>query len=156
MLSIPATKAFEIGSGFRGTEVPGSQHNDAFVADATGRLRTVTNWSGGVQGGITNGENIYFRHVTNNRIRIAYLYAATGLDLNRLQLFPSLKKRPSIMAHPGPCPPGGDMIPVSFPALYPLSRQWRPSWSWTSYSCKIPARLLQVFFLPSPHCLPPW
>ncbi|KJA29376.1 hypothetical protein HYPSUDRAFT_127496 [Hypholoma sublateritium FD-334 SS-4] len=61
MLSIPATKAFEIGSGFRGTEVPGSQHNDQFVADANGRLRTVTNWSGGVQGGITNGENIYFR-----------------------------------------------------------------------------------------------
>ncbi|KAF8973792.1 chorismate synthase [Flammula alnicola] len=61
MLSIPATKAFEIGSGFRGTEVPGSKHNDAFVGDASGGLRTVTNWSGGVQGGITNGENVYFR-----------------------------------------------------------------------------------------------
>lgn len=61
MLSIPATKAFEIGSGFRGTEVPGSQHNDPFVRDASGRLRTATNWSGGVQGGITNGENVYFR-----------------------------------------------------------------------------------------------
>ncbi|KAF9471305.1 chorismate synthase [Pholiota conissans] len=61
MLSIPATKAFEIGSGFRGTEVPGSQHNDHFAGDASGRLRTVTNWSGGIQGGITNGENIYFR-----------------------------------------------------------------------------------------------
>lgn len=64
MLSIPATKAFEVGSGFRGTEVPGSRHNDKFVADASGRLRTVTNWSGGIQGGITNGENIYFRSVT--------------------------------------------------------------------------------------------
>lgn len=66
MLSIPATKAFEIGSGFRGTEVPGSKHNDAFVGggvDAGGRLRTKTNWSGGVQGGITNGEDIYFRCV---------------------------------------------------------------------------------------------
>jgi chorismate synthase len=62
MLSIPATKAFEIGSGFRGTEVPGSQHNDPFVSDASGRLRTATNWSGGVQGGITNGENVYFRY----------------------------------------------------------------------------------------------
>ncbi|KAF5377164.1 hypothetical protein D9615_006410 [Tricholomella constricta] len=61
MLSIPATKAFEIGSGFKGTEVPGSKHNDAFVRRADGKLGTTTNWSGGVQGGITNGEDIYFR-----------------------------------------------------------------------------------------------
>ncbi|KAM6498308.1 chorismate synthase [Amanita muscaria] len=61
MLSIPATKAFEIGSGFRGTEVPGSKHNDPFVRRSDGSLGTVTNWSGGVQGGITNGEDIYFR-----------------------------------------------------------------------------------------------
>ena len=63
MLSIPATKAFEIGSGFRGTEVPGSKHNDKFVKRPDGRLGTSTNWSGGVQGGITNGEDIYFRWV---------------------------------------------------------------------------------------------
>lgn len=61
MLSIPATKAFEIGSGFRGTEVPGSRHNDAFVRTAAGGLATLTNWSGGVQGGISNGQDIYFR-----------------------------------------------------------------------------------------------
>lgn len=62
MMSIPATKAFEIGSGFRGTEVPGSKHNDAFEIKAnSGRLGTITNWSGGIQGGITNGEDVYFR-----------------------------------------------------------------------------------------------
>jgi len=61
MLSIPATKAFEIGSGFRGTEVPGSKHNDPYVRREDGNLGTTTNWSGGVQGGITNGEDIYFR-----------------------------------------------------------------------------------------------
>jgi chorismate synthase len=61
MLSIPATKAFEIGSGFRGTEVPGSKHNDPFMKKADGTLGTLTNWSGGIQGGITNGEDIYFR-----------------------------------------------------------------------------------------------
>ncbi|CDZ97316.1 chorismate synthase [Phaffia rhodozyma] len=61
MLSIPSTKAFEIGSGFRGTEVRGSNHNDMFAEGADGMLRTVTNWSGGIQGGITNGEDIYFR-----------------------------------------------------------------------------------------------
>lgn len=64
MLSIPSTKGFEIGSGFRGTTFPGSQHNDPFVADGEkgeNRLRTTTNWSGGIQGGISNGEDIYFR-----------------------------------------------------------------------------------------------
>ncbi|RDB28606.1 Chorismate synthase [Hypsizygus marmoreus] len=61
MLSIPATKGFEIGSGFKGTEVPGSKHNDPFVRRADGSLGTTTNWSGGIQGGITNGEDIYFR-----------------------------------------------------------------------------------------------
>ncbi|WFD29737.1 chorismate synthase [Malassezia sp. CBS 17886] len=61
MLSIPATKGFEIGSGFRGTAVPGSVHNDPFVRRADGSLGTQTNWSGGIQGGITNGEAIYFR-----------------------------------------------------------------------------------------------
>ena len=62
MLSLPAVKAFEIGSGFKGTTVPGSRHNDPFVLRPDGRgLGTTTNWSGGVQGGITNGEDIYFR-----------------------------------------------------------------------------------------------
>ncbi|KAN0101029.1 Chorismate synthase [Tylopilus felleus] len=60
MLSIPATKAFEVGSGFKGTEVPGSKHNDPFVLK-NGKFGTLTNWSGGIQGGITNGEDIYFR-----------------------------------------------------------------------------------------------
>ncbi|KAJ2844350.1 bifunctional chorismate synthase/riboflavin reductase [NAD(P)H] aro2, partial [Coemansia brasiliensis] len=61
MLSIPATKGFEIGSGFSGTRLMGNEHNDAFVTDSNGRLRTKTNHSGGIQGGISNGENIYFR-----------------------------------------------------------------------------------------------
>ena len=60
MLSIPATKGFEIGSGFAGARMRGSTHNDPFVLKA-GRLGTLTNRSGGVQGGITNGEPILFR-----------------------------------------------------------------------------------------------
>ena len=60
MLSIPATKGFEIGSGFSGTRMQGSEHNDPFMATEKG-LRTRTNFSGGIQGGITNGEAIYFR-----------------------------------------------------------------------------------------------
>ena len=80
MLSIPATKGFEIGSGFGGCEVPGSTHNDPFVSSAgvelpagvtesgaarsgaaRPRLTTKTNYSGGIQGGISNGAPIYFR-----------------------------------------------------------------------------------------------
>ncbi|MDA8137209.1 MAG: chorismate synthase [Desulfobacteraceae bacterium] len=60
MLSIPATKGFEIGSGFEGTRLKGSQHNDPFVQKGD-RLGTQTNRSGGIQGGISNGESIYFR-----------------------------------------------------------------------------------------------
>ena len=60
MLAIPATKGFEIGSGFAGTRLQGSVHNDPFT-DKGGRLGTVTNNSGGIQGGISNGEPIYFR-----------------------------------------------------------------------------------------------
>ncbi|MFW6254109.1 MAG: chorismate synthase [Chitinivibrionales bacterium] len=60
MLSIPATKAFEIGSGFGGTRMRGSEHNDPFV-QKDGRLGTATNHSGGIQGGISNGEPILFR-----------------------------------------------------------------------------------------------
>ena len=60
MLSLPATKGFEIGSGFSATRMKGSQHNDAFeVRDE--KIRTLTNFSGGIQGGISNGEEIYFR-----------------------------------------------------------------------------------------------
>jgi chorismate synthase len=60
MLSIPATKGFEIGSGFAGSRMRGSRHNDPYV-EKQGRLGTLTNRSGGVQGGITNGEPIFFR-----------------------------------------------------------------------------------------------
>ncbi len=60
MLSLPATKGFEIGSGFAGTLLRGSEHNDAFVPRAGG-VGTATNRSGGVQGGISNGEEIVFR-----------------------------------------------------------------------------------------------
>lgn len=59
MLSLPACKGFEIGSGFAGTTLYGSEHNDVFVNE-DGKIRTATNRSGGVQGGISNGEEISF------------------------------------------------------------------------------------------------
>jgi chorismate synthase len=60
MLSLPATKGFEIGSGFAGTLMTGRQHNDAFRMKG-GKVHTLTNRSGGIQGGISNGEPILFR-----------------------------------------------------------------------------------------------
>ena len=60
MLAIPATKGFEIGSGFAGAKMTGSEHNDPFVMK-DGLLGTATNYSGGIQGGISNGEIIHFQ-----------------------------------------------------------------------------------------------
>lgn len=60
MLSLPATKGFEIGSGFAGARMRGSEHNDRFEP-REGQVRTATNRSGGTQGGISNGEEIVFR-----------------------------------------------------------------------------------------------
>jgi chorismate synthase len=59
MLSINAVKGFEYGSGFEGTKLRGSQHNDEFYNEG-GKIKTKTNFSGGIQGGISNGEDIYF------------------------------------------------------------------------------------------------
>ncbi|KAK6136296.1 hypothetical protein DH2020_029960 [Rehmannia glutinosa] len=60
-MSLPATKGFEFGSGFTGTFMTGSEHNDEFYMDEDGRIRTKTNRSGGIQGGISNGEIINMR-----------------------------------------------------------------------------------------------
>jgi chorismate synthase len=60
MLGINAVKGFEYGSGFEGTKLSGSQHNDIFIPSENG-IRTLTNHSGGVQGGISNGEDIYWK-----------------------------------------------------------------------------------------------
>ena len=60
MLSLPASKGFDVGSGFRSIELTGTQHNDPFRMKG-GKVRTLTNRSGGIQGGISNGEVIYFR-----------------------------------------------------------------------------------------------
>ena len=61
LMSLPAAKGFEIGSGFGGTSMTGSEHNDPFVTDSEGRTRTTSNRSGGIQGGISNGESICLR-----------------------------------------------------------------------------------------------
>jgi chorismate synthase len=61
MLGINAVKGFEYGEGFGGVTARGSEQNDVFYTDGEGRIRTHTNHSGGIQGGISNGEDIFFR-----------------------------------------------------------------------------------------------
>jgi chorismate synthase len=61
ILSINACKGFEYGSGFDGISMKGSEHNDSFFANDDGNIATKTNYSGGIQGGISNGMDIYFR-----------------------------------------------------------------------------------------------
>ncbi|KAK3706762.1 bifunctional chorismate synthase/riboflavin reductase [NAD(P)H] aro2 [Vermiconidia calcicola] len=92
MMSIPATKGFEIGSGFGGTCMPGSVHNDAFIkapaiqpgeaqpARSRPRLTTKTNNSGGIQGGITNGAHIYFNVAFKPPATIGQAQNTTGYD----------------------------------------------------------------------------
>ena len=79
MLSIPAVKGFEIGSGFFGTLMRGSQHNDAFIRKGE-RLGTKTNYSGGVQGGISNGEPVVFRIAIKPVATIGQSQETTTLD----------------------------------------------------------------------------
>lgn len=85
LLSLPATKGFEIGSGFAGTRLRGSEHNDAFVA-RDGRLGTATNRSGGVQGGISNGEPVTFRVAFKPPATIARVQRTAGYDGAELDL----------------------------------------------------------------------
>ena len=61
VMSLPATKGFEVGSGFGAVAMTGTEHNDPFVIGDDGRPHTTSNRSGGIQGGISNGEHIIFR-----------------------------------------------------------------------------------------------
>lgn len=85
MMSLPATKGFEIGSGFAGTELYGSEHNDAFVIKE-GAVRTETNRSGGVQGGISNGEPVFFRIAFKPTATIAKAQRTVDVDNREVEL----------------------------------------------------------------------
>ena len=94
MLSLPATKGFEIGSGFRGARMRGSQHNDPFIQKGN-RLGTTTNHSGGIQGGISNGEPIV--------LRIAFKPPAT---ISQAQSTATFEGKPAVLEAKGrhdPC-----------------------------------------------------
>ncbi len=85
LLSLPAAKGFEVGSGFAGATLRGSAHNDAFVA-RDGGLGTATNRSGGVQGGISNGEPVLFRVAFKPPATIARPQATAAYDGSTVEL----------------------------------------------------------------------
>lgn len=96
MLSIPAVKGFEIGSGFHSAEIYGSENNDEFYFDKKlKRIRTKTNNAGGVLGGITTGEDIVFRIAIKPTSSIALSQNTIGLD--------GITKKISIVGRHDPC-----------------------------------------------------
>ena len=108
MLSIPATKGFEIGSGFAGTLLTGREHNDPFRM-VDGKVRTTSNRSGGVQGGISNGETHHFPR---------------RLQAHRHHHEPRRKPSPPAAKTPN-SPAKAATTPASCPAPCPSSRPWR-------------------------------
>ncbi len=85
MLSLPASKGFDLGSGFDSILMTGREHNDAF-RNVRGEVRTVTNRSGGVQGGISNGETIYFRVAFKPVATVMHEQETVGNDLENTTL----------------------------------------------------------------------
>jgi chorismate synthase len=96
MLSLPATKGFEIGSGFAATTMTGSAHNDGFEM-RDGRVRTTTNFSGGVQGGISNGEDIVFRVAFKPTSTIAREQQTVTADHERTMIAPGGRHDPCVL-----------------------------------------------------------
>lgn len=95
-LSIPATKGFEIGSGFSSTRLKGSEHNDPFVPKE-GRIGTSSNRSGGVQGGISNGENIVVRVAFKPTATIAKMQKTVSRDGKITEIRPRGRHDPCVL-----------------------------------------------------------
>ncbi|KAJ7601023.1 chorismate synthase [Mycena floridula] len=125
MLSIPATKAFEIGSGFAGTRVPGSKHNDAFVLHdgKAGKLSTKTNWSGGIQGGITNGQDIYFKVGFKSPATISQAQATAQYDGTAGELAARGRHDPCVVPRAVPIVEGMACLVVMDQVLAQLARR---------------------------------
>lgn len=96
MLSINAVKGFEIGSGFAGVVKPGSEHNDAFIIES-GKIRTKTNNAGGVLGGISTGETIYFRVAFKSVSTIKKKQNTVNRNLEEVELEASGRHDPCVL-----------------------------------------------------------
>lgn len=96
MMSLPATMGFQIGSGFSGITMTGSEHNDEFYSDS-GRIRTRTNNSGGTQGGISNGEDIIFQVAFKPTATIGKSQQTVDIDGNAVTLEASGRHDPCVL-----------------------------------------------------------
>lgn len=96
MLGINAVKGFEYGSGFEGTKLSGSQHNDIFIRTDEG-IRTLTNHSGGIQGGISNGEDIYFRVAFKPIATLLKEQKTVDLENNEVVVHPKGRHDPCVL-----------------------------------------------------------
>lgn len=96
MLSLPATKGFEVGSGFSGTLLKGSEHNDLFE-NRDGKVRTQSNRSGGVQGGISNGEELIFRVAFKPTATILQPQATVDKDGQKTELIGRGRHDPCVL-----------------------------------------------------------
>ncbi len=97
MLSLPAAKGFEIGSGFGATTMTGREHNDAFIPGPDGSPTTRTNHSGGVQGGISNGEPVVFRVAFKPTATISAIQDTVDRDGNATTLAASGRHDPCVL-----------------------------------------------------------
>lgn len=123
MLSIPATKGFEIGSGFEGTKMRGSVHNDMFVKKANGKLGTVTNNSGGIQGGISNGESIVFKVAFKPPATIGKAQATSTFEGDPAQLLAEGRHDPCVVPRAPAIVEGMAALVLADCALMQLARQ---------------------------------
>ncbi len=101
MLSLPAVKGFEFGSGFKGSRMTGSQHNDLFVKKGE-TLGTATNRSGGIQGGISNGETIYFKVAFKPTATIGTAQMTADYDGNEIELIGKGRHDPCVVGRAVP------------------------------------------------------
>ncbi len=97
MLSINAVKGFEIGSGFTGIELLGSQHNDELQLSAKNAIETKTNYAGGIVGGISNGENIYCRIAFKPVATITKEQTTLNINKERINLVVNGRHDPCVL-----------------------------------------------------------
>jgi len=137
MLSLPATKAFEIGAGFEGTTMRGSEHNDVFVgvgagagagagAGGTVLLRTATNHAGGTLGGISSGADLVFRVAIKPVSTISRAQRTAGFDGREAVLEAKGRHDPCVLPRAPPLVEAMAALVLADAALMQMSRGVRP------------------------------
>lgn len=122
IMSIPAVKGFEIGSGFKGTQQRGSQHNDPFVVNSSGSISVSQNNSGGVLGGITSGSEIYFRVAVKPVSTIGLPQRTVDFDGNEVVLQAGGRHDPCVLPRAVPLVEAMTSLALADAAMLQLAR----------------------------------